>query len=76
MAQMKEQIKTPEIELNNREISNLLDTEFKTLVIRMLKELGEELSSIKKTQSETKGTLFEIKNNLQETVEWLKLRIK
>ena len=47
-----------------------------TLFIRMLKELSEDLSSIKKTQSETKGTLFEIKNNLQETVEWLKLRIK
>ena len=58
------------------EISNLSDAEFKTLVIRMLKELSEDLSSIKKTQSETKGTLFEIKNNLQETVEWLKLRIK
>ena len=65
MAQMNGQIKTPEIELNNIEISNLLDTEFKTLVIRMLKELGEELSSIKKTQSEMKDTLIEIKNNLQ-----------
>ena len=31
----------------------------------MLKELGEELSSIKKTQSEMKDTLIEIKNNLQ-----------
>ena len=39
MAQMKEQIKTPEKELNKMEISNVLDAEFKTLVIRMLKEL-------------------------------------
>ena len=39
MAQMKEQIKTPEKELNEVEISNLLDAEFKTLVIRTLKEL-------------------------------------
>ena len=30
------------------EISNLLDAESKTLVIRMLKELNEDLSSIKK----------------------------
>ena len=52
MAQMKEQIKTPEKELNKIEISNLSDAEFKTLVIRMLKELSEDLSSIKKTQSE------------------------
>ena len=35
---MKEQIKTPEKELNKMEISNLSDIEFKTLVIRMLKE--------------------------------------
>ena len=65
MTQMKEQIKTPEKELNKREISNLSDAEFKTLVIRMLKELSEDLSSMKNTQSETKGTVTEIKNNLQ-----------
>ena len=39
LAQMKEQIKTPEKELNEMEISNLSDAEFKTLVKRMLKEL-------------------------------------
>ena len=32
MAQMKEQNKTPQKELNKMEISNLLDAEFKTLV--------------------------------------------
>ena len=64
-AQMKEQIKTPEKELNKMEISNLSEAEFKTLVIRMLRELSEGLSSIKKTQSEMKDRLFEIKNNLQ-----------
>ena len=65
MAQMKEQIKTPEKELNKMEISNLSDAEFKILVIGMLKKLSEDLSSIKKTQLEKKGTLTEIKNNLQ-----------
>ena len=39
MAQMKEQIKTPEKGLNDMEISNLSDAEFKTLFIRMLREL-------------------------------------
>ena len=53
MAQVKEQKKTPEKELNKREISNLSDAEFKTLVIRMLKEVSKNLSSIKKIQSET-----------------------
>ena len=47
------------------EISNLSDAEFKTLVIRMFKELSEDFSTIKKIQSETKDTLIEIKNNLQ-----------
>ena len=65
MTQMKEEIKTPEKELNKREISNLSDAEFKTLVIRMLKELSEHLNSIKKIQSEMKDTQTEIKNNLQ-----------
>ena len=65
MAQMKEQIKTPEKELNKMDISNLSDTGFKTLVISMLKELSEDFSSIKKIQSEMKDTLNEIKNNLQ-----------
>ena len=62
---MKEQIKTPEKELNELEISNLSDAEFKTLVIRMVKELSEDLNSSKKIQSEMKDVLIEIKNNLQ-----------
>ena len=60
MTQMKEQIKTLEKELNIIEISNLSDAEFKTLFIRMLKELSEDLNSIKKVQSEMKDTLIEI----------------
>ena len=44
-------------------ISNL--AEFKTLGIRMLKELSENLNSIKKIQSEMKDSQIEIKNNLQ-----------
>ena len=41
MAQIKEQINTPEKELSNEDIANLSDAEFKTLVIRMLTELVE-----------------------------------
>ena len=48
MAQMKEQTKIPEKELNSMEINNLPDVEFKTLVISMLKELSEDLNRIKK----------------------------
>ena len=65
MDQMKGQIKTPEKELNEMETSDLSDAEFKTLVMRMLKELSEDLSSLRKIQSEMKKTLIEVKNNLQ-----------
>ena len=42
MAQVKEQIKTPEkIQLSNEEIVNLSDAQFKTLVVRILTELVE-----------------------------------
>ena len=47
MTQLKEHKKTPEKELNKMEISNLSGAEFKTLVIRMFKELIGYLNSIK-----------------------------
>ena len=65
MAQMNEQVKTPEKELNEMQSDKQSDAEFKTLFIRMLKELNEDLSSVKKTQSKMKDTLIEIKNDLQ-----------
>ena len=49
--------------LQRMQTSNLSNAKFKTLVTRMLKELTENLSSIKKIQSETKNSLIEIKNN-------------
>ena len=64
MAQMKEQNKTPEKELNKREISNLSDAEFKMLVIKMLRELTGYGNNIKE---EIKVTLSEIKKNPQRT---------
>ena len=67
VAQMKEQNKTPEKELNEMGITNLSDAEFKILFIRMLKELIEYNNSIKKTQAEMKVTFSEIKKNLQRT---------
>ena len=48
MAQMKDH-QNSEQEVKKMEISNLSHAEFKTLVIRMFKELSNDLSSIKKT---------------------------
>ena len=64
MAQMKDQNKTPEKELNKMEINNLSYAESKTLGIRMLKELIEYGNNIKE---ELKITLSEIRKNLQGT---------
>ena len=57
---MKEQIKAPKMELSDEEIANLSDSEIKTLVIRVLRELPEY---DKKIKEEMKVTLNEIKNN-------------
>ena len=64
MAQMKEQNRTPEKELSNGEIASLSDAEFKTLVVRMLKDLTEYGNSVRE---ETKALVKEIKKNPQET---------
>ena len=66
MAQMKQQNKTPEQELNKMKVYNLSDAEFQTLVIRILKEHTGCFNCIKKTQAEIKVTLSEIKKNLLE----------
>ena len=55
MSQKQEQIKTPDKELNKMEIHSLSDAEFKTLVIRMLKELSEDLNGIKKDPVRNEG---------------------
>ena len=64
MAQMKEQIKTPEKELSEMEVANLSHAEFNTRVIRMLREFTEYGKCIRE---EMKATLSDIKKNLQET---------
>ena len=74
MQEIKEQRKTPEKELNKMEASKQLNTESKTIVIRMLKELGDnfnkEIESIKKMtckhqKVEIKNTISKMKNALE-----------
>ena len=64
LAQMKEQIKALEkIQLSDEEIANLSDTQFKTLVIRILTELVEYGCKI---EAKVKAVQSEIKQNIQE----------
>ena len=65
MAQMKEQIKTPEkIQLSDKEIANLSDAQFKILVFRMLTEL---VAFGCKLDEKMKAMLRETKENVQGT---------
>ena len=61
---MKEQSKTSKRELNNEEIANLSDGEFKALVTKMLTELTELGRKIKKQMKDIQN---EIKQNIQGT---------
>ena len=61
MAQINEQIKAlGKIQLSNKEIANLSDAQFKTLLIRMLTELVEYGH---KLGEKMKAMLNEIKEN-------------
>ena len=62
---MKEQIRAPEkIQLSDKEIANLSDAEFKTLVIRVLTEMVEYGCKI---EEKVKAMKSEIKKNVQGT---------
>ena len=61
MAQMKEQIKTPEKELSNEKIANLSDAEYKTLDAHRMIELSCKM------KEEVKTIQNEIKENIQGT---------
>ena len=56
--------RTPQKELNDKEIDNLSGTEFKTLVIRMLNEL---IGLSRKMKEEMKSIQSKIKQNIQGT---------
>ena len=70
MSQIEEQSKTLEKELNEMEITNLSHSGFKTLVIRMLKELTEDGNKIKKTQEEVKVAPSKKKKKSTGKLQW------
>ena len=62
---MKEQFKSPEKELSDKEIANLSDAEFKTLIVRILTEMVEYDC---KNKEKVKAMQSEIKKNIQGTI--------
>ena len=43
MSQMKEQDKTPERQLNEVEIGNLPEKEFRIMIVKMIQDLGKRM---------------------------------
>ena len=80
MYQMKEQDKTPEKQLNEVEIGNLPEKEFRIMIVKMIQDLrkrmeakiekmqemfNKDLEELKNKQTEMNNTITEMKNTLE-----------
>ena len=67
MYQMKEQDKTPEKQLNEVEIGNLIEQEFRIMIVKMIQDLGQRMEAkIEKMQEMFNKDLQELKNKQTE----------
>ena len=65
--QMKEQDKTPEKQLNEREIGNIPEKEFRRMIMKKIQDLGKRMEAkIKKMQQMFNKDLEELKNKQTE----------
>ena len=77
---MKEQEKTPEKQLNEVEVSNLPEKEFRIVIVKMIQDLGirmeakiekmqemfnKDLEELKNKQTEVNNKITEMKNTLE-----------
>ena len=80
MYQIKEQDKTPEKQLNEVEIGNLPEKQFRIMIVKMIQDLGkrmeakiekmqemfnEDLEELKNKQKKMSNTITEMKNTLE-----------
>ena len=74
--QMKEQTTNTEVQINEEEIGKLPEKEFRTMIIKMVKNLenkmekmqesiNKDLEELKNKHTETNNTITEIKNILE-----------
>ena len=59
MSQMKEQEKNLQDQINEEEIGNLLEKEFRVMIVKMIQNLGNRMEKIQETFSKN---LEELKN--------------
>ena len=72
MAQMKEQIKNTEVQINEEEIGKLPGKQFRMIIVKMMKNLE---SKMEKMQESINKYLEKLKNKYTETTQLMKLKI-
>ena len=74
--QMKEQTRNTEVQMNEEEIGQLPEKEFRIMIVKMIKNLenkmekmqdsiNQDLEELKKKHTETNNTITEIENILE-----------
>ena len=70
--QMKEQATNTEVQINEEEIGKLPEKEFRTMIVKMIKNLENKME---KMQESINKDLDELKNKHTETTQLLKLKL-
>ena len=71
-AQMKEQTRNTEVQINEEEIGKLPENDFRIMIVEMIKNLENQME---KMQESINKDLEELKNKHSETTQLLKLKI-
>ena len=71
-AQMKEQARNTEVQVNEEEIGKLPEKEFRIMIVKMTKNLENKME---KMQESMNKDIEELKNKHTETTQLLKLKI-
>ena len=71
-AQMKEQTRNTEVQINEEKIGKLPEKEFRIMIVKMIKNLENKME---KMQESINKDLEELKNKHAETTQLLKLKI-
>ena len=78
--QMKEQTRNTEVQINEKEMGKLPEKEFRMMIVKVIKNLENEMQEstskdveeLKNKHTETNNTIAEIKNNLESIAAYLK----
>ena len=71
-AQMKEQTRNTEVQINKEEIGILPEKEFRIMIVKMIKNLENKMEKIQESSSRN---LEELKNKHIETTQLLKSKV-